>query len=295
MQFVPLWDSILDSLKMHKLGPERLGRWVLLLLTAQRHDAIEGSLPDIDTIAFWLRYPASMIQEWIDDLVRSRMIDWRDKKYWIHDWQHWRCRGDFGAAERMRRMRERRKNGQPDNDGAMLRNAVTPPLRPPVTSHVPPELEEEEAEASEASAEASSASPRAPAREEKFPAPNPGGNTDPACEKICTLAAEIGGDVSWSLWASRRIQLGDSPAVLEAALRAGVDTGKLNQSYVGKIAARFAVEGIPVHKNGNGKPAPTVTDGCVTPEIEERREATAAETKRMLAEYRERMKNGHKA
>ena len=172
----------------------------------------------------------------------------------------------------------------------MLRNGVTSLLHPPVTSHVPAEKKrKEEAESFKDSAESFQESPRPLI--EKIPAPNPGGNTDPACEKICTLCAEIGGDVSWSLWASRRIQMGDSPAVLEAALQAGVDAGKVNQSYVGRIAARFAIEGVPVHKNGNGQPTP-VPDLTITPMTEEQRVAFHAENKRMLAEYRERQKNG---
>ena len=70
-------------------------------------------------------------------------------------------------------------------------------------------------------------------------------------EEVCNLAAEIGGDVSWSLWASNRLKLGDSPAVLRAAITAGVDCGHVNQSYIGKIAARFAKDGVPDVKSDN--------------------------------------------
>ena len=76
---------------------------------------------------------------------------------------------------------------------------------------------------------------------------------------MCSLAETVGGDVSWSLWASRRLVMGDSPAVIEAALSAGVDAGKINQSYIGKIAARYAKEGIPeIKPNGqaNGGEVP---------------------------------------
>ncbi len=173
MQFVPLWDSILDNPKMYKLGPERLGRWIYMLLAAQKHDQCEGTLPDLETLAFWLRLPETTVQEWLEDLARSKLIDWKDKKYSVHDWSHWRCRGDFGAAVRMKRMRERRKNEKDSEDTSVLRNAVTSRVTPPVTSHVPPE-KKSKAEASKASALEESPLPL----DEKSLAPNPGGALD---------------------------------------------------------------------------------------------------------------------
>ena len=110
MQFVPLWDSILDNLKMHKLGPERFGRWCLVLVCAQRHDFYGGSLPDLETLAFWLRISEHEAGEWLADLVGAKLVDKTPEGHAIHDWQEWRCVKDKTSRERVKRHREKAKN-----------------------------------------------------------------------------------------------------------------------------------------------------------------------------------------
>jgi hypothetical protein len=69
--------------------------------------------------------------------------------------------------------------------------------------------------------------------------------------------------LSWSLWTLRRLQLGDTPEIIEAALSEAVNAGKLNQAYVAKIAARLKRDGLPMAPSyGNGRvklhdPGPT--------------------------------------
>ncbi len=158
MQFVPLWDSMLDNLKLHRLGPEAIGKWCYMLLAAQRHDALEGTLPDLETLSFWLRQPEGTVKEWLAELVAARLVDRSGKSYAIHDWDEWRCKGDKAARERMRRKRERDRNE--GENGHVERNAgrnternVTPDVTPNVTPHVtgvfPPRKELAEAEAEE--------------------------------------------------------------------------------------------------------------------------------------------------
>lgn len=142
MYFVPLWDSILDNLKMHRLGPETIGRWTWLLACAQRHDRHNGTLPDIETLAFWLRHSEDEIREWLKELMAAKLIDREDRSYVIHDWNQWRCSKDRTAKDRMKRMRERKKNESQNGDVTPVtrnknRNAdrnVTVPVTPPVTS-----------------------------------------------------------------------------------------------------------------------------------------------------------------
>lgn len=136
MQFVPLWDSMLDNLKLHRLGPLMIGKWCYMLLAAQRHDALEGSLPDVETLSFWIRQPEETIREWLDELVAARLVDRRGKAHSIHDWDQWRCKGDRSARERMRRKRERDRNDHGNGH-------VTSPVTSPVTSGVTPNVTDE--------------------------------------------------------------------------------------------------------------------------------------------------------
>ena len=272
--------------KLAELDDATFRGWIMLLACAKRHE-LDGMLPRLKDLAYWCRRPESVVKTWLLVLVEHDLIDRNGDVFIIHDWEHWQPRkpgpkASGTAANNMERQRAWRQRQKAERNG---RNA---PLHSP-ENNIIEESRLQTPLRNDDTIVTNSVTPP-PAAAPSFSPPPMNAESD----KICNLAAEIGGDVSWSLWASRRIQMGDSPAVLEAALRTSVDAGKLNQSYVGRIAARYAAEGIPVQANGNGRPSSvTAPVTVVTPEIEAQRAAVGADSKRMLAEYRERMKNGH--
>lgn len=126
MQFVPLWDSILDSRKLSQLSLETIGKWCLLLLSARRHDWENGFLPPVADIAFWTRRSESEIQGWIAELVEVKLLDRHGKTLAIHDWEQWKCKSARTSTARVAKFRERKRKERetlhetPGNNGATL-------------------------------------------------------------------------------------------------------------------------------------------------------------------------------
>jgi hypothetical protein len=235
--FVKLWDSILDNVKVQRLNAPVFMAWINLLAVTARYGGERGELPSWEDMAFGLRASKTTIKGWIDVLVTAGLIDKTKRHYSIHDFEKWNDSKDKTAAKRQREWRQRQalRNAQ--------RNAVTEAQHNTPQDNEGYEENEEEEEGKD--------SPPPPAE------PLPEENT-----RVCDLAAKIGGDISWAMWASRRMKLGDSPAVLEAALSEAVNCGKVNQPYVAKIAARYAKDGIPkVSTNGHHTQAKSREDG----------------------------------
>jgi hypothetical protein len=67
----------------------------------------------------------------------------------------------------------------------------------------------------------------------------------PEADRVANLAAEIGGDIGWAMWACNRFKMGDEPKIVEAALDAAVDAKIIDTTYVAKIIKRLNREGLP--------------------------------------------------
>jgi hypothetical protein len=184
--FVKLWDSILDNVKVQRLNAPVFMAWINLLAVTARYGGERGELPSWEDMAFGLRASKTTIKGWIDVLVTAGLIDKTKRHYSIHDFEKWNDSKDKTAAKRQREWRQRQalRNAQ--------RNAVTEAQHNTPQDNEGYEENEEEEEGKD--------SPPPPAE------PLPEENT-----RVCDLAAKIGGDISWAMWASRRMKLGDSP------------------------------------------------------------------------------------
>ncbi len=237
MAWLWLWTDILDSEKIADLDDSSFRGWVILLACAKRHES-GGELPPLKKLAYWCRQKETIVRGWLSALEEAGFVEKNDGTYVMHDWDQWQARTPgrksggkaLSNAERQRRFREARRNA------ASTVTAVTPPVPPIENNRIEESID------------------RIPLRNERnfvtdnvtsIPTPPTPPISSSEEDRVCRLAEEIGGDVSWAMWVSSRFKLGDTPTVIQAALSAAVDAGKVNLSYVGAIAKRYAKDGIP--------------------------------------------------
>lgn len=131
MGWFRMWDDILDIVKLHRLPAETAWAWVRLLGAANRHDFDGGTLPDLDTLSFWLRVTPQDAGRMIEDCLRAGLLDSEDGDVMvIHDWRHWQRPKDATAADRMKKHRNSNRNGKRNANRNAKRNA---PVTPTVT------------------------------------------------------------------------------------------------------------------------------------------------------------------
>ncbi len=112
MEYVPLWTGLIDDpcWKILDLPADLFRFWTLCLLAAQKHDYVEGYLPDERTLAAWIHMERDKVVTLRDMAVTSHVLDYvGEGSYKIHDWEHWRDVKDKGAARRKRAERARKK------------------------------------------------------------------------------------------------------------------------------------------------------------------------------------------
>lgn len=111
VQFVPLWTSIIDgpSWKVLDLPPDLFRFWALCLLCAQKHDFVDGTLPEPRTLAHWINMGRLEAEGLLARLVAAGLVDCIDGGHRVHDWPDWRLVKDSGAVQRQREWRAARK------------------------------------------------------------------------------------------------------------------------------------------------------------------------------------------
>lgn len=279
MPFVKLWDNILDNIKVQRLKPETFRAWVNLLAVTVRYGGASGELPSWDDLVFGLRADRVTIQGWLDDLVTAGLIDLKKGRYSLHDYEKWNDSKDKTAARRQKEWRTRNalRNA--------LRNGVTEPL-----CNTPQELE-----GIEGIEEKKNNTPLPPVGGgecEPFQSPIPEApKPDPLTDRVIALADEVSAGGLGS-WAVNRIRLGDPSSWIEAALREGVDAGKLSPQYLAGILRRYRAEGGPkVLVKSNGKPDPGPTNQP-RPNVEHATPEAKAAHEECVAKYNE-LRSGH--
>lgn len=126
MEFVPLWTDILDApnWKILDLPPELFRFWAFCLMAAQKHDFVDGFLPEERTLSRWFGMPVTDALHLRDRLVTGGLIDAvtteTGTEYKMHDWQEWRVSKDRTAVKRQREKRAKDK---------VLKATVTPSSR----------------------------------------------------------------------------------------------------------------------------------------------------------------------
>lgn len=112
MEYVPLWTAIIDepSWKILDLPAEVYRFWTLCLLAAQKHDYVEGYLPDDRTLSAWIHMERDTIVTLRDMAVTGHVLERNEGgKYKVRNWEHWRDVKDKGATRRKRAERLRKK------------------------------------------------------------------------------------------------------------------------------------------------------------------------------------------
>jgi hypothetical protein len=128
MGWFRMWDDILDSVKLHRLPAETAWAWVRLLGAANRHDFDGGTLPDLDTLSFWLRVTPQDAGRMIDDCLRAGLLDSEDGDVMvIHDWRHWQRPKDATTANRSKKYRDAKRDAsRRSKRDARVTRTVTP-------------------------------------------------------------------------------------------------------------------------------------------------------------------------
>ena len=152
MQFVPLWTSIIDEpcWKILDLPAELYRYWTFCLMAAQKHDHIDGNLPDERTLARWFGMDRIESSALLARLVAAGLIDREEGRHRMHDWDEWRVVKDPGAKDRQRKRRaekraERDRNGTCHGPVTVASRACSIDVAPYLTScisqlpsHTPP-------------------------------------------------------------------------------------------------------------------------------------------------------------
>ncbi len=253
MQYVPLWTCILKSRKVGGLPPDLFRFWILCLVSAQEHDHRRGTLPSLDDLAYSLHMETSEVAVFMSQLVTRDFVTDRDGVYAIHDWSDWKQLPDPTSAERKRRQRARIAKSpcsghvthEPHVTGVTADTDVT------VTRDVTDVTESGDVTRYQSRAEQSSTetplSPRGAERAWKAAVPSPV-NPPPAIpelERVASLAAELSGDVAWSIWVNSQARLGHPLPAIEQALNVCVNKGKWSRELAAGVLRRLASEGYP--------------------------------------------------
>jgi hypothetical protein len=108
-----MYSEIIDDSKVQRLCPSLFKAWVNILALASQN---EGKVPHSEEIAFRLRMSINDTSAAIDELIHTGLIDiLPDGSFTPHNWgkRQFKWDGtDRTAADRMRRMRERKKRSR---------------------------------------------------------------------------------------------------------------------------------------------------------------------------------------
>ncbi len=125
-QWFRVSTRITDSKKIHDLSDAHF-RWVMLFWAEARKN--DGILPSIEEMSFHLRRPSAKIQQAVSQLEAMRFIDRIDGHLVPHDWDEWQ-REDATSTDRVKRFRERHRNGsETKNETPLERDETVPRAR----------------------------------------------------------------------------------------------------------------------------------------------------------------------
>lgn len=279
MPWLRLWIDVLDDVDLHELSDSTFRGWVLMLAAAKKFDK-DGMLPELKTMAHWMHVSKERVQSWINELVTAGFLERNVSNgvtISVHGWYRWQEPVDRTNAIRQARFRAKQRakltkteqKAISENPASRTRALGCAPAIAPAPAEYPDSETETETDTP----------PTPPALRNRY-VPLRNAVTTPSSECVCvqvdsasppeekskvaedpelmrvaTLAAELTGDVSWSLWVSQRVTLGDPVHWVESAIREMVDTGIIQRKYVGGILKRYAQDGGPKHcHSSNGKP-----------------------------------------
>ncbi len=106
-QWIKLYDEILDDPKMGRLSDGAYRFCINLFLLASRHPSRDGSLPELDDIAWMLRLSNDMAQSHLGELIRAGIAVSDERGTVIAKFAE--RQGAVDVTERMRQYRDRKQ------------------------------------------------------------------------------------------------------------------------------------------------------------------------------------------
>ena len=260
MQYVPLWTCILKSRKVGSLSPELFRFWILCLVSAQEHDHRKGTLPSLDDLAYSLHMRMDEVEALMSQLVTRDFVADCDGVYTIHDWNDWKHVPDPTAAERKRR--QRTKHAQPEWPArATAVTGVTETHDVTAVTNVTSGAKGHDVTAYQSRSEQSGSETPLPPNgdgrvwQSALPSELQPPRENAGLDRVARLAAELSGDVTWSIWVSAQARLGHPPHAIEQALDVCVNNGKWSRNLAAGVLRRLASEGYPEPQKPGGKAA----------------------------------------
>lgn len=98
------YDDVINDPKVLKLPEVMRWHWVSILCVASKND---GSLPNLDELAFYLRTTPAKATAMLAALVKAGLVDKTETGFTPHNWSGRQYKSD-GSADRVKRHREKR-------------------------------------------------------------------------------------------------------------------------------------------------------------------------------------------
>lgn len=124
LKWFRFYAEVLHDPKVQKLPPQLFKDWVNVLCLAAQN---EGSIPaNMDDMAFSMRLSRERVSRIIADLQRYGLIDVTENHISPHNWEERQFKSD-SSADRMRKLRERKKSSRAVTGDGGVTSHVTPP------------------------------------------------------------------------------------------------------------------------------------------------------------------------
>lgn len=105
--WIKLYYELREDIKVHRLSDSAFRRFVLLMLLAGEHPKRDGTLPDIDDIAFLIRCDMATLQSDMVELELAGIMEMRSGIPFLINFE--KRQASKTGAERMQALRERKK------------------------------------------------------------------------------------------------------------------------------------------------------------------------------------------
>lgn len=116
------YNRVLNDHKVQSLPAHLFKAWVNCMCIASENEALRGSLPNIEAVAYALRVTILKADATVSALVAARLFEWRNGICYAHDWEEWQFQSDV-STDRVKRFRERLRNVSETEDETKSGNA----------------------------------------------------------------------------------------------------------------------------------------------------------------------------
>lgn len=110
-----LYTEVLNDPKVQKLDGNSFKFWINLLCCAKEFGN-DGTLPDLEEIAFHLRIKSESVLKFLQKMIKNGLVEQDGETYFIHGWRarQYESDNDPTALDRKRRERDRKRDNKKD-------------------------------------------------------------------------------------------------------------------------------------------------------------------------------------